>query len=270
MAEHLTSLTRHFDMCVTAVRTTEGGAALALRKAAEVPAEGDQVSISGVMAQRDSQHVPVEEPMGAEERAEVINVVVQDAPEVDEVVAELEAALRQMEVDFASLKAQTDQIRAAYVAAVGAFAALEDIGARLRSYVAAEAEYVQRWDDEKEVIFLKLEEMDELRRFYEGYAGAYDSLLLEVERRRAVEDKIQSILRKARDGVEKLVDADRQERETFRLEIGEFLPTDLWVGMNKPLGRWELVSVRDDGQGSTPALDKVVPGPTKGSLGKGK
>ncbi|KAB5558483.1 autophagy-related protein 17 [Coniochaeta sp. 2T2.1] len=259
MAEHLASLTRHFDMCVTAVRATEGGAALALRKAAEVTqSQGqDQVSISGVMGQHgEGSHTSaeVEQPMSAEERAEVVAVVVQDAPEVDEVVAELEAALQAMEADAASLTAQTDGVRAAYTAALSAFATLEDVGSHLKGYVAAEAEFVQRWEDEKEVIYMKLEEMDELRRFYEGYAGAYDSLLLEVERRRAVEDKIKGILRKAREGVDKIVDADRREREAFRADIGEFLPTDLWVGMNRPVGRWDIVAVddqsEDQGQGS--------------------
>lgn len=277
MAEHLTSLTRHFDMCVTAVRATEGGAALAIRKAAEVTQsgsnQGDQVSISGVMGRpggggdssSSSQHTTsggVDQPMSAEERAEVVAVVVQDAPEVDEVVAELDAALQQMEGDFASLAAQTDRIRGGYAAAVSAFAALEEVGAHLKGYVAAEAEFVQRWEDEKEVIFLKLEEMDGLRRFYEGYAGAYDSLLLEVERRRAVEDKIQGILRKARESVDKIVEADRREREVFKEEIGEFLPTDLWVGMNRPVGRWEIVAVdeeEDAEAGASMASDKGVP-----------
>ena len=93
--------------------------------------------------------------------------------------------------------------------------------------------------------FAKLEEMDELRRFYEGYASAYDSLTLEVERRRSAEEKVQAIWRKAKESVDKIIEADRKERDHFRQEIGEFLPTDLWVGMNGPLRRWEVVPVDD-------------------------
>ncbi len=251
MAEHLTSLTRHFDMCVTAVRTTEGGAALARRKAAEVTQsqEGDAVSISGVIAEQES-HVSELEPMSAQERAEIVQVVVQDAPEVDEVVAELEAVLRQMELDFASLKEQADQIEGAYVATIETFHVLEEVGSRLHSYAAAEAEYLQRWEDEKEIIFGKLEEMEELRKFYDGYASAYDSLILEVERRRSAEEKIYNTRRKAKEAVDKLVDADRKQRDEFRQEIGEFLPTDLWVDMNVPVRRWEVVPVDEPGEGS--------------------
>ncbi|KAK0639744.1 autophagy-related protein 17 [Cercophora newfieldiana] len=246
MGEHLASLTRHFDMCVKAVRTTEGGAALALRKAAEVTEGGDPVSISGVIAEQDTHMAAELEAMDPQERAEVVQVVVQDAPEVDEVVAEIQAVLQQMESDFGALKEQTDQMRAAYVSTVAAFYVLEEIGSRLQSYIQAEAEFAQRWEDERDIVFGKLEEMDELKRFYDGYYSAYDSLLLEVERRRSVQEKITATWRKAKEAVDKLVEADRKEREHFRREIGEFLPTDLWAGMTGPTRRWEVVPVDDD------------------------
>ena len=264
MAEHLTSLTRHFDMCVTAVRITEGGAALARRKAAEVTASqegGDPVSISGVIAEQES-NVADLEPISSQERGEIIQVVMQDAPEVDEVVAELNAVLHQMDSDFASLKDQADRIKLSYITTTQAFHVLEDIGSRLQSYIAAETEYIDRWEDEKQIIFGKLEEMDSLREFYEGYLSAYESLHLEKERRRSVEEKIYSIFRKAQENVHKLVDADWKEREMFRQEVGEYLPTDLWVGMSGPLQMWDIVpvqpkqdrGVQEDGDGSGSAL----------------
>ena len=245
MAEHLSALTKHFDMCVTAVRTTEGGAALARRRAAEVTEGGDPVSISGVIAEQDASP-DADLDISPQDRAAVVQVVVQDAPEVDEVVAEIQAVLQQMESDFGALKEQTDQIRAAYVSTVAAFYVLEEIGARLQSYVDAEAEFAQRWEDEKAVVLDKLQEMDELRRFYERYASAYDSLLLEVERRRTVQDKIANTWRKAKEAVDRLSEGDRKEREHFRQEIGEFLPTDLWVGMTGPIRRWEIVPVDEE------------------------
>ncbi|KAK3322964.1 autophagy-related protein 17 [Apodospora peruviana] len=253
MAEHLTSLTRHFDMCVTAVRTTEGGAALARRKAAEVTESGDGVSISGVIAEQEAHAVAELGSMDPQERTEIVQVVMQDAPEVDDVVVDIQTVLQQMEVDFGALKEQADRIKGAHMVTLAAFSVLEDIGSRLQSYADAEAEFVQRWADERDIIFAKLEEMDELRRFYEGYASAYDSLLLEVERRRSAEEKIQSIWRKAKESVNKIVEEDRKQRDSFRQDIGEFLPTDLWVGMNGPLRRWELVPVEE------PLVDDTEP-----------
>lgn len=237
MAQHLTMLTRHFDLCVTAVRLTEGGAALARRRAAEDSGEADPVSISGVMAAQ-VRNVEEYEP---EEKTEVLEVVMGDSSLVDEVVGEMTSQMQEAEGIFGLLKEQTDQVKAAYVAVTQAFQILEEIGNRLPSYIAAESEFIERWEGEKETIFARVEEMEALRDFYDGYLSAYDSLILEVERRRAVEEKIQGIWRKAKEAVDKLVESDWRDRETFRSEVGEYVPTDLWVGMSGPLKRWEVV-----------------------------
>ncbi|KAK0631115.1 autophagy-related protein 17 [Bombardia bombarda] len=246
MAEHLASLTKHFDLCVLAVRDTDGGVALARRRAAEEdPSDGNPVSISGVIAAQDlkQQQSHMTLPTDPRERAEMLHVVLQDASQVNEVVSDIQRWLQEMEADFALLKEQTDSARRAYAATIMAFHVLEEVGCRLQSYVAAQAEFVQRWAGERELIEERLGEMEELGRFYEGYASAYDSLLLEVERRRSVEDRIGAIWRKAKESVEKLVEVDKKEREHFRQEIGEYLPTDLWVGMNGPVRRWVVVPV---------------------------
>lgn len=230
-------LTRHFDMCVTAVRITEGGAALARRRAAEDHGEADPVSISGVMNDQD-RNIDELEP---QEKAEILQVVMEDSPQVDEVIVDLNAEMQEIELIFSSLKEQADQIKAAYLATTQAIQILEEIGGRLPSYIAAEAEFIERWEGEKENIFARLDEMEALRDFYDGYLSAYDSLILEVERRRAVEEKIQGIWRKAKEAVDKLVESDWRDREAFRAEVGEYVPTDLWVGMSGPLKRWEVV-----------------------------
>ncbi|KAK1718076.1 hypothetical protein CaCOL14_006782 [Colletotrichum acutatum] len=267
MAQLLTSLTKHFDLCVTAVRTTEGGAALARRRAAEVTQSqgGDGVSLSGVIADQESQ-MPDLEPITTQDRADMLDVVVSDASEVEGVIQEISERLQTMEEEFSAMTGQTGQIKLAFLGTLQGFAALEEMGGRMASYIASEAEFLQRWDDETYTIYNKLGEMDDLRDFYEKYAGAYDNLILEVERRRMVEDKITNIWKKAMDSVDKLVENDRREREGFRQDIGEFIPTDLWPGMDGGMKRWELVAVDDGtaeddvsgGQRSTPALDRSV------------
>lgn len=241
MAEHLASLTHHFDMCVTAVRITEGGTALARRKAAEDSGGADAVSISGVIAEQETNV----EDLDPEEKAEIVQVVMQDAPEVEEVVADLNVEMQQMDIEFVQLKDQADHVRAGYAAVTQAFHVLEDIGSRLSGYIAAETEFAERWEAEKEGIVARLAEMESLRDFYEGYSSAYDSLILEVERRRAVDEKIQAVWRKAKEQVDKMIESDWRDREAFRSEVGEYLPTDLWVGMSGPLRRWEVVRARE-------------------------
>lgn len=259
MADLLSSLTKHFDLCVTAVRTTEGGAALARRKAAESTTQdgGPSVSISGVIAEQES-HVSDLEPITSRDRADMIRVVVDDASEVEGVVREMGERLAAMEGEFAALEAQVEGIRRAYGAVLEAFAALEDVGGKLAIYVAAEGEFLERWQDEKGAIFAKLEEMEQLREFYESYSAAYERLILEVDRRRAVEDRVKAIWRKAKESVDRLVEEDAIAREGFMQDVGEFLPTDLWPGMNQGMRRWEVNVVADEGAQSTPALERGV------------
>ncbi|KAG5936267.1 hypothetical protein E4U53_000256 [Claviceps sorghi] len=274
MASLLASLTTHFDMCVTAIRTTEGAAALARRKAAEVTQSqgSEMVSISGVIAEQES-HMSDLEPKTAEDRAEMLKVVVQDAEEVDYVVSEIQEHLTAMEQDYAVVQRHLSRAKAAYNSVLESFTLLGEIGDRLSDYMAAEEDFRQRWDLEKEAVFGKLREMQEMRRFYEGYASAYGSLVLEVERRRAVDERVHGIWRKAQESVDKLLEADRTSREAFRQDVGEYLPTDLWAGMQGPVRKWTVVQINDDESGAACARDRsagqgfaVADGAEKGSL----
>ncbi|KAM4057246.1 autophagy protein apg17 domain-containing protein [Hirsutella rhossiliensis] len=261
MAQLLTSLTKHFDMCVTAIRTTEGAAALARRKAAEVTQsqDSDGVSISGVIAEQES-HMSDLEPKTAEDRAEMLKVVMQDADEVDDVVREIQERLAAMERHSGALEEQAHDTSRAYACMSEAFAALADIGDRLADYLAAEEDFHERWELEKDVVFGRLRDMRDMRDFYEGYGSAYGSLVLEVERRRTVDGQVEAYWRKAREGVDRLLEADRAARESFRHEVGEFLPTDLWAGVQGPAKRWKVVPVdaEDECDLATSATDKAA------------
>lgn len=256
MAQLLASLTKHFDMCVTAVRTTEGAAALARMKAAEVTQSqgSDGVSISGVIAEQESNMADLE-PETASDRAEMLRVVIQDAQEVEDVVGEIQERLAAVEQEYSMLEEQTQQTNTTYLSMLEAYAALGEIGDRLGDYIAAEEDFRTRWELEKDAVFIKLQEMRQMRDFYEGYASAYDGLVLEVERRRAVDERVQSIWRKAQENVDKILLSDRGSREAFRQDVGEFLPTDLWAGMQGPAKRWEVIQV---GNEDSRVLDSLV------------
>ncbi|KAJ4141714.1 autophagy protein 17 [Fusarium equiseti] len=257
MAQLLVSLTHHFDMCVTAIRTTEGGVALARRRAAETTQGTDGVSISGVIAEQESGMSDLE-PKTAKDRAEMFKVVVQDAGEVGDVVQEIQERLTAMEQDYLVLQEQHDISKQAYESMLQAYAVLGDIGDRLADYIAAEGDFKSRWDMEKESVFAKLQEMQQLKDFYERYAGAYDSLILEVERRRAVDDRVKHIWRKAQENVDKLLDADQTSRETFRQDVGEYLPTDLWAGMQGAAKKWTVVPDGEEDDEGPPLRRSVV------------
>ncbi|KJZ76468.1 hypothetical protein HIM_04197 [Hirsutella minnesotensis 3608] len=254
MAHLLTSLTKHFDMCVTAIRTTEGAAALARRKAAEVTQSqgSDGVSISGVIAEQET-HMSDLEPKTAQDRSEMLRVVMQDAEEVEDVVQEIQERLAAMQRESAAIEEQAQETRTAYSCMSEAFVLLGDIGDRLADYLAAEQDFRERWDLEKDTVFGRLQEMRQMRNFYEGYGSAYGSLVLEVERRRSVDKQVEALWRKAQENVDKLLEADHAARESFRHDVGEFLPTDLWAGVQRPARRWRVTQVDDDDGEDGPA-----------------
>ncbi|CAI4218028.1 unnamed protein product [Parascedosporium putredinis] len=210
----------------------------------------------GVIAEQES-HVSDLEPITSQDRADMVKIVVEDASEVEVVVHEINERLAAMENEFSLLGREANHIRRVYAGTQDAFRVLEDIGGKLVIYGA---------------IFTKLEEMDRLREFYQGYAGAYERLILEVDRRRAVEDRVQAIWRKARESVDRLAQEDLQQRENFMQDIGEYIPTDLWPGMNASMKRWEIRPVAEEGmdpQRSTPALSRSVVEGAKARLGAG-
>ncbi|KAM3521028.1 hypothetical protein NHJ13051_006490 [Beauveria bassiana] len=246
MAQLLASLTNHFDMCVTAIRTTEGGAALARRRAAEVnQAQGsDCVSISGVIAEQESNMSDLESVTDSD-RAEMLHVVVQDASEVSDVVEEIQERLAVMEQDYKILGQRNVAAEKSYISMLDAFTVLGSIGDRLNDYLAAEQDFKTRWDLEKETVFDRMTEMEEMRGFYDGYGSAYKSLISEVKRRKAVEDGVQNVWRMAQANVDKLLAADKASRESFRQDVGEYLPTDLWPGMHARPQRWKVTRIEE-------------------------
>ena len=260
MAQLLASLTKHFDMCVTALRTTEGAAALARAKAAETSSTVDPVSLSGMIASQEggdgsnsvkdpSQLSTSLEPKTAADHAEMLKVVVQDALEVEDVVQEIQDLLLTIESQHATIQTRHHETETFYQAMLEAYALLADVADHLVNYLLAEEDFRTRWDIEKEIIFAKLAEMKEMRNFYEGYASAYEALMLEVERRKGVEEKVQSIWRKAQESVDKLLEQDTSSREAFRMDVGEYLPTDLWMGVKAQGKRWQVVPVEVDEEG---------------------
>lgn len=250
MAHLLASLNNHFDMCVTAIRTTEGAVAHVRRMAAEVTQSQEEgsaeaASISGAIAEQES-NVSDLEPKTAKDRAEMLRVVVQDAAEVDDVVREMQEHLIEMEQQSTAVLQETHRTRQAYMSVLDAYAGLGEVGNRLSNYLAASEDFKQRWKLEKDVVFDKLQEMRQLKDFYDRYASAYDTLILEVERRKSVEDRVRIIWQKAQDSVDKILRDDETSREAFRQDVGEYLPTDLWTDIQGPSAGGHDTSVMSD------------------------
>lgn len=255
MASLLESLVNHFDLCVDAIRHTEGGYAAVQRAASSQPPGAEPVSVSGVM---NPDHDPsTEEALSDEERQEMLDVLMKDASQVDDVVLELRERLNDMEAMHEAILEHVASLTQTYSDIKTAYNILESVGGRLPSYIIASQDFRLYWEDTKLNIQEHLTELESMRLFYENYYNSYDNLILEVRRRKACEDKVNSIRRKAMEQIERVYESDAKEREEFRMDVGDYLPVDLWPGVNTKPPRYEF-GAGDDGEGQIPELDKSV------------
>jgi autophagy-related protein 17 len=258
MASLLDSLVRHFDLCVNAIKHTEGGFA-AVKQAANDNQFPDGVTVSGVIQDTGNDSGLVLEPLSAEDRKQMLTILSNDAAEVEDVVAELHQFLATMEEEYEQIQDHVTSVSSAYASTTAAFSLLESIGTRLPVYMANSQEFLLRWADSKAQIEEQMDELEGMRVFYEGYLSSYDGLIMEVSRRRAAEEKMKALLRKTMEQVQKLHESDTKEREGFRREVGDFLPSDLWPGLVADAPQFEIDVIGDENGGaSTPDLGKAV------------
>jgi len=254
MASLLDSLVRHFDLCVNAIRHTEGGYAAVRKAASSQPPGAEPVSVSGVMT---TESVP-DEPISSDERRQMLDVLEHDASQVEDVVMELREFLAEMEGKHEAILLHVSDLTAAYNDTTNAYHILEGVGARLSGYIIASQEFRMRWDETKAQIQDQLSELESMRLFYENYFSSYDSLILEVYRRKEAEEKVRGIVDKAMEQIGKVYEADMKEREGFRIDVGDFLPVDLYPGVNAPAPMWEFGLREGAQEGSVPELERAA------------
>lgn len=240
MASLLDSLVSHFDLCVNAIRHTEGGFAAVRKAASDLPPGAEPVSVSGVMNASQSHDQGQDEPPTEEERLDMLEVLENDASQVEDVVAELRERLGEMETRFEVIQEHVGKVAANYTSTTAAFSILESISAHLPGYLMASSDFRAQWEETKLQIKDQLHELEGMRLFYENYHASYDGLILEVHRREQSEEKVRSIMKKAMEQIDKVVEADMRERDAFRGDVGDFLPGDLWGGVAEPAPRWQF------------------------------
>ncbi len=200
MADLLESLVRHFDLCVTAVKHTEGGGATAQKITGEVP-EGVDMNLDDIDAPP--------EPMSEEEMAEMLKVLEKDAADVEAVVIEIHDRVMEMESQFEHITIQSDSLARRYADTKAAFLLTEKVGEKLLEYVSQGRRFLARWNEEKQTIEEGMEEFERLGEFYEGFLMAYDGLIIEVGRRKTAQVKMEKVVEEAMQKLEQLHESER-------------------------------------------------------------
>ncbi|KIW62557.1 hypothetical protein, variant 2 [Phialophora macrospora] len=248
MARSLESLVKHFDLCVTAIKHTEGGgeAVFQTMNAEEVDAVGLGM---------DELQAPAQ-PMNDEERVEMLQVLENDAQEVDEVVMELQDRNAEMESQLDKIHRWRERQENAYADVATAFKLLDKISGRLSGYVAEIARHAMRWNEEKAKIEDGIGGMEELCEYYAHFLHAYDGLIVEVARRRTVKKQMERIVAEAHAQLEQMYESDRQLRLEFKTDHGEYLPSDIWSGVNTLPPRYAITRADEEDATSVPELPR--------------
>lgn len=245
MANLLESLVRHFDLCVTAVRLTEGGGAAARSITGDVP---DGVNVSG-RAGSDEENLKANlnaplDPVSDAEYQEMVGVVRKDAAEAEDVVMEIQDRIGDMESVFENIMAQRDTLQSIYTATTDVFQHLSSLSStHLPGYIAQGHKFTHVWNEEHGRISGGLSDLSDLNSLYDGFLDAYDGLILEVSRRKHVRHRVEKVLRDTRQKLDQLYEEDVTAREAFRVEQGDFLPSDIWPGVGLEPMRVEFLRI---------------------------
>ncbi|KAL2863422.1 autophagy-related protein 17 [Aspergillus lucknowensis] len=242
MANLLQSLVRHFDLCVTAIKHTEGGGAAAKSITGDMPA--------GVISGRGGSNSEGElnanlnaplDPVSDSEYQQMVNVIINDAAEAEDVVMEIQDRIGEMETVIENLLTQRESCAAVYNATKDVFAHLSSLAStRLPGYIAQAHAFTGVWNEEHGRIKGGLADLSDLNSLYDGFLEAYDGLIIEVTRRKHVRHRVEKILRETRHKLDALYEEDVNARETFRVEQGDYLPSDIWPGLSREPMRIEF------------------------------
>lgn len=223
VADLLQSLVRHYDLCFTALKHTEGADEATIQIHEDLP--------PGVSINHGSEPRATPHPTSDEEKAEMLRVLDQDAEEVQDVVDEIRDRVSEMEAPLDRIVRQEVAQRSENDKIMEVISLLGTGDHAKKRYLVATALFIGRWKEIKQRIEERLAEMNNLRDFFVGFLQAYDGLLVEVVRRRSVQGRIDRIIKESMSKVDTLLDEDTEEREAFRSEHGEYLPSDIWLGL---------------------------------------
>lgn len=205
---------KHYDLCVTALKHTEGGGE-AINQAASTEGHDQEASaLAGLGVDLGKLDETPPKPMSEEERTEMLAVLAKDAAEVEDVVSEIKDQLAEMEDQLAHVEAYLQTLRDTSKRLKQGLGLLKHVAGNVPSYITACAVFQGAWEDEKVVLTEKKEGLEGLKEFYSGFADAYDGLIVEVQRRKNVKRETEKVIKAAMGELEKLYQG------MFRSQLG--------------------------------------------------
>jgi autophagy-related protein 17 len=200
VASHLESLVKHYDLCLSALRNTEGGGEFISKESQEDAPHlaGLGLGITNLDEERPTPSI------SEQDRLNMLAVVIKDASEVDEVVDEIRDSLAEMEDHLSQIEAYVVSLRDMSRRLQKTYEMLQSAMERIPDYINSCSEFQIAWEDEKRLLDTKMDEIEGLTEFYDGFSSSYDALIVEVHKRRVARREMDKIVRHAMSQVEKM------------------------------------------------------------------
>lgn len=231
-AQAFQSLVQHYDLCITALRHTEGGSAAATQATGDGP----------VHSQDDFSAPP--EAMSEEERQEMLSVLRKDAHEVEDVVTEIRERGSEMTFLLDKIENHINHLRNEASALSSVLQMISQITGEVKGHITTTRSFHASWlDDTRPTLLTGIEEWENQREFYERFDLAYAELLVEVSSRRRRQEKAKRKAEEAQKDLDRLHAEDERAREQFTIAQGDFLPLDIWPGLREKPRRYEVKPV---------------------------
>lgn len=231
-AQLFQSLVQHYDLCVRALRHTEGGSAAATQATGDAP------------SQTIDEFAAPPEPMSEEERQEMVAVLVNDAREVDEVVGEIRERGAEMTFLLNQIENHINHLRNEASALSSILKMISRITGEVKSHIMTSRTFHASWlDDTRPTLLNGIEEWENQRDFYERFDLAYAELLVEISSRRRRHEKAKRKAEEAQKELDRLHAEDVRARDQFTFAQGDFLPLDIWPGLRDPPRQYEVRAV---------------------------
>lgn len=206
-AKGLEGLVKHYDLCVTALKHTEGGGEAITRAESSEPQE--QLASLGVeLGLIETSAAPLD--MEPAEKAQMLAVLQKDAAEVEDVVREIKDRLAEMEEQLGQIAAYVQLLRNTAERLRSALKHLKDVASNVPRYINESTEFQSAWAEVKTVLLEKMEEVEALADFNSSFGDAYDGLIVEAQRRKHVKNKMEKIMREAVSHIERLYQGSRR------------------------------------------------------------
>lgn len=243
MAELLQGLVRHYDLCVSALKHTEGGGEAA-REAVQPDPPSDAAEQAGVEESLYLRKVPI--PISDSDRDDLIAVLQRDAAELDDVLTEIRDRNVEQDTYYERLLEFAKVARKHDAGLREALVMLHEIRElHLPAQLHAMKTFQAEWTRLRASMSNKMAALLELEASNEAFIAAYAELLKEVQRRESVKAQMFSIASKARKELRKLSEVDERARAEFVEEWGGSLPNGLWDAQDEGRGvKWEVREVR--------------------------